>query len=71
MFALWSSSLVALVRFLHRYHHNLQNDHPPPHCRYYHQSCQHYNNYYTIFYIQQVINKLKVISAVCVVKERE
>lgn len=33
------------------------------------QSCQHYNNYYTLFYIQQVINKLKVISAVCVVKE--
>lgn len=41
-----------------------------PSCRYYHQSCQHYNNnYYTVFYIQQVINKLKVISAVCVVKE--
>lgn len=32
--------------------------------------CQHYNNYYTIFYIQQVINKLKVISADCVVKEQ-
>ena len=36
--------------------------------RYHHQSCQRYNNYYTVFYIQQVINKLKVISAVCVVK---
>lgn len=46
-----------------------QNNHRPPHHRYYHQSCQRYN-YYTVFYIQQVINKLKVISAICVVKEQ-
>jgi len=37
---------------------------PPP------QLCQRYNNYYTIYYIQQVINKLKVVSAsLCVVRE--
>lgn len=68
MSVLWLSSSVALARPLYHYHLR-QNNHHPWHCRFYHQSCQHYNNYYTIFYIQQVINKLKVISAVCVVKE--
>lgn len=63
MSVLCSSSLVALVRPLYHYlpWQNIYH-------RYYHQPCQHYNNYYTVFYIQQVINKLKVISTVRVVK---
>lgn len=54
----------------HYPYHLRQNDHHPRQPRYHHQSCRRYSNYYTIFYIQQIINKLKVKSAVCAMKEQ-
>ena len=47
-----------------------QNYHHPRQPCYHHQLCRHYSNYYTIFYIQQIINKLKVKSAVCAMKQQ-
>lgn len=42
----------------HYPYHLRQNDHHPRQPCYHHQSCRRYSNYYTIFYIQQIINKL-------------